>query len=79
MNRLTIDDVNNFALSKNCTLSPEELNFTFIFIKKNWKEILSNPQMFDINRYRSKYSPENFTKVKQVYNEYYQKFSQFLK
>ena len=49
MARLTVQDVNNFALSKNCELSPEELNFTFLFIKKNWQEILKNPSLFDIN------------------------------
>lgn len=79
MNRLTVSDVEKFALSKNCNLSPEELNFTFIFIKKNWKDILSNPSVFEINRYKNHYSPENFEKIKKVYNEYYQKFSQFLK
>ena len=79
MKRLTIEDVNKFALSKNCHLSEEELNFTFIFIKKNWHEILSNPAVFDINRYKNHYSPENFEKVKQVYTEYFQKFAQYLK
>ena len=78
MNRLTIEDVNNFALSKNCTLSQEELNFTYLFIKKNWKDILGNPSVFDINRYKSNYSPENFEKIKRVYQEYYQKFARFL-
>ena len=79
MNRLTVEDIQKFALSKNCQLSEEELNFTFIFINKNWKDILSNPSVFEIDRYQKHYSPENFTKIKQVYNEYLQKFSQFLK
>ena len=79
MARLTVQDVNNFALSKNCELSPEELNFTFLFIKKNWQEILKNPSLFDINHYQSHYSPENFAKIKQVYNEYFNRFSQYLK
>ena len=79
MNKLTVDDVNKFALSKNCHLSEEELNFTFVFIKKNWREILSNPNVFDINRYQNHYSPENFAKIKQVYTEYFQKFANILK
>ena len=79
MNKLTVDDVNKFALSKNCNLSEEELNFTFVFIKKNWREILSNPAVFDINRYKNHYSPENFRKIKQVYTEYFQKFANILK
>ncbi len=79
MNKLTVDDVNNFALSKNCSLSEEELNFTFIFIKKNWRDIISNPNVFDINRYKNKYSPENFEKVKKIYTEYFQRYSMYLK
>lgn len=78
MAKLTKDDINNFALSKNCELSPEELDFTYVFIKKNWQEIIKNPNVFDIDRYKSKFSEENFKKVKQVYKEYFQKFASLL-
>ena len=78
MNKLTVDDVNNFALSKNCSLSEEELNFTFIFIKKNWRDIISNPNVFDINRYKNNYTQENFSKITKVYQEYYQKYANYL-
>lgn len=77
--RLNKEDVNRFAQSKGANLSPEELDFTYDFIKKNWKEVIKNPAIFDINRYQNKYSPENFSKVKQVFNEYYQKFGSMLK
>ena len=79
MGRLTEEDVNKFALSKNCTLSPEELNFTYVFIKKNWSDILKNPSVFDLNRYKSHYSEENFAKIKQVYQEYFERFASLLK
>lgn len=73
-----MDDINNFALKKGANLSNEELVFTYNFIKKNWKSILENPNLFDIDRYENKYSKENFIKIKQVYSEYYHKFSSFL-
>lgn len=76
LNKLTIDDVTKFASSKNVTLSNEELSFTYNFIKKNGLSILKNPALFDINRYSKYYTPENFLKIKQVYNEYYQKFNE---
>lgn len=75
LNKLTIEDVSKFALSKNVLLSNEELSFTYNFIKKNGLSILKNPTIFDINRYSKYYSSENFIKVKQIYNEYYQKFN----
>ena len=62
--------INKFAVSKGATLSNEELEFTYSFIKKNWKDILKNPSIFDIERYSKYYSKDNFIKVKQVFNEY---------
>ena len=70
INKLTKDDINKFATSKGATLSNEELEFTYSFIKKNWKDILKNPSIFDIERYSKNYSKDNFIKVKQVFNEY---------
>lgn len=74
INKLTKDDVNNFALKKGANLSNEELDFTYLFIKKNWKDVLKNSSIFDIDRYKGHYSNENFLKIKQVFNEYLQKF-----
>ncbi len=79
INKLTKDDVNKFAISKGANLSNEELEFTYSFIKKNWKDILKNPSIFDIERYSKYYSNDNFIKIKQVFNEYFQKFSSYLK
>lgn len=74
INRLTKEDVRNFSLSKGANFSEEEINFTYDFIKKNWKDVLKNPSIFDIDRYKGHYSNENFLKIKQVFNEYLQKF-----
>ena len=60
INKLTKDDVNKFAISKGATLSNEELEFTYSFIKKNWKDVLKNPSIFDIERYSKYYSKDNF-------------------
>ena len=70
INKLTKDDINKFATSKGATLSNEELEFTYSFIKKNWKDVLKNPSIFDIERYSKYYSKDNFIKIKQVFNEY---------
>lgn len=78
MAKITKEDVNNFAISKNCYLSSEELDFTYLFIKKNWREIIKNPNVFDIDRYKNKFSEENFKKIKQVYKEYFQRFGSML-
>lgn len=78
MNNLTIDQINDFATSKNVHLSSDELDFTYNFIKKNWRSIISNPTLLNLERYQDKYSKENFIKIKQVFLEYSQKYQKFL-
>ena len=78
MNKLKLDDVSNFASNKGITLSENELVFTYEFIKKNWESILGNPKLFNIDRYKSNYTPDNFIKIKRIYKEYLQKYSNYL-
>ncbi len=78
MSMLKKEDVFNFAVSKNIFLSNEELNFTYAFIKKNWQDIVKNPNLFEIEKYKNRFSEENFKKVKQLFKEYHQKFGSFL-
>lgn len=78
ISRMTKEDINNFAISKDINLSESELDFTYNFVKKNYKEMLDNPQLFDINRYQNNYTKENFNKIVKVYNEYFNKYSYYL-
>ena len=76
--KLKREDVNNFALSKNIFLTEDELNFTYDFIKKNYKNFFGNPRLFDIERYQNNYTKENFSKITKVYQEYMQKYANYL-
>lgn len=78
MSMLKKEDVFNFAVRNNIFLSNEELNFTYAFIKKNWQDIVKNPNLFEIEKYKNRFSEENFKKVKQLFKEYHQKFGSFL-
>lgn len=78
INHMTIDDVNNFALKKNIHLSESELTFTYSFLKSNYKNILSNPSLLDLERYKNNYTKENFEKISKVFQEYFQKYSRYL-
>ena len=77
INLMTTDDVRKFATSKNINLNDDEINFTYDFIKKNYKNILANPKLFNLDRYKNKYSEENFNKIKMLYIEYYSKYHNF--
>lgn len=78
MNNLTKEQINNFAISKNIEFNNEELDFTYDFVKKNWRSIISNPTLLNLERYQDKYNPDNFRKIKQVFFEYSQKYQNFL-
>ena len=79
MARLTKEDINNFALSKNATLSEEELDFVYHFVKKNWEQVIRNPKLLNLERYKDHFTPENFSKIKKLFEEYSAKYQSFLK
>ena len=78
MLNLNIEQVDTFAKSKDITLSEEELTFTYNFIKKNWEKVLGNPSLLHLERYKNKFSEENFIKINKLFNEYSQKYRNYL-
>lgn len=78
MGRLTKEEVNNFAISKNIHLSSNELDFVYDFVKKNWEQVIKNPKLLHLERYQNQFSPENFAKISKLFNEYSAKYQSFL-
>lgn len=78
MENLTIEQVNNFAISKNINLTEDELTFTHAFVVKNWEKILGNPNLLHLERYKNKFSEENFIKITKLFNEYSTKYHNYL-
>ncbi len=78
MNLLTKEDVQKFAIKNNVNLSEEELEFTYLFVKKNWRNILGNPNGFQLERYKDKFTEENFQKINRLIHEYRIKYQSFL-
>ncbi len=78
MNKLSITDVDNFAKKNNIILSEPELTFTYQFVKKNWQQILANPNVLNLDRYKDKFSPENLLKIKKLFKEYSIKYKNYL-
>lgn len=79
INNMSIHDFNNLAISREICLSQEELSFSYEFIKKNWKNVLSNKGLFDIDKYKDKFSEDNFVKIKSLYKEMLFKYGHYLK
>ena len=78
INNLDIHDLNNLAISNGIAFSPEELDFSYRFIKQNWQTILANHGVFDIDKYKDQFSEENFVKIKKLIKEYTMKYSHYL-
>ena len=78
INKLSIDDLNNYLVKKDINLNEDELNFTYNFIKKNWNQILSDPNTFNINNYKDKYTSINFIKMNNLVKEVYFKYRKYL-
>lgn len=78
INKMTKEDIKNFASKKGAILSENELNFTYNFIKTNYKQVLSNPKLLELDRYKNNYTKENFEIISKVFQEYSQKYSNYL-
>ncbi len=70
MSNLRKEDIVNFALKKDIRLSSDELDFTYDFIKKHYKEIMNDKYKYNFEDYRSKFSSENFEKINNLIKEY---------
>lgn len=70
INKLTKHDVNSFAIKNNINLTSSELDFTYTFIKNNYKEVLNNKNNFNFNKYRSNFSEDSFNKIKILIDKY---------
>ncbi len=74
MKNLKKEDVNHFALKNNVHLSENELEFTYDFVKKNWETVIRNPNLLNFERFKDRFSEENFVKIKRLFQMYYQKY-----
>ena len=70
MSNLRKEDIVNFALKKDIRLSSDELDFTYDFIKKHYKEIMNDKYKYNFEDYRSKFSSVNFEKINNLIKEY---------
>ena len=74
VSNLTKEQVNDFALKNAIVLSQEELEFVYAFVKKNWEMIFRNPNLLHLERYKDRFSAENFVKIQKLFTMYYQKY-----
>ena len=70
VNKLSLNDIFNFASKNSVNLSLDEGEFILRFLKNNWYSLLKNQNIEVIDNYKNNFSPENFAKIKELV-EYY--------
>ena len=70
VSKLSLNDIFNFANKNMINLSKDEGEFILHFLKNNWYSLLKNQNLEVLNNYQNNFSPENFSKIKELL-EYY--------
>jgi len=75
VNKLTKSDITQFANSNNVSLSTEEVNIIYETIKRDWRELLYNPNRVFANL-QTKVSADTYKNITYFYNLYSKKLHQ---
>lgn len=70
VNKLTKQDILNFASKNNLNVTNEELDFVYKFIKYNYKTVLNNPNSFNLSNYKNNFSSENYNFINSLISKY---------
>ena len=77
INKININNINDFALKNNIILDKNELNIIYDVVKNHHEKILNDDQ--DIFDYvKENISSDNYEKIIQLLNEYKEKFKGYL-
>ncbi len=69
INKMTITDVNSFAIKNDIYLSRGELEFIYNFIKNNYESIIKNKDI-DMSLYKENFSLDNYSKINVLIAKY---------
>ena len=78
VNRLTIEDINTFALNNGIELNDKELDLIYNHIKMNWKTIIyGNPKPI-LDDIKNNTSLLTYQKIENLYTKFYDKYKIYL-
>ncbi len=78
VNKLTINNINDFAAKNNINLNKKELNILLDTTKKYYNQILNGDDVAAQEYLKKHLTNENYEKVTQLYNEYKEKYQGYL-
>lgn len=78
VNKMTISDVNNFALSNNINLNNTELDIVYNTIKKNWYTLIYEDYTSIFNNIKDKFDTNTYKKIEELFFYFKNKYQKFL-
>ena len=78
VNKLTIDNINNFALKNNIKLNEKEQKIFLDIVKNHYQEILNGTDEQIKEYLKENLTNENYEKTIKLYNEYKEKYQGYL-
>ena len=66
IDKLSIQNINNFALNNNIVLTEKELEYMYNLIKSNWEQILSNDDSI-LLKLNGNVDNESIKKIEKLY------------
>ena len=77
VNRMTLDDVNRFALQNGINLKDDELRLIFSYIKNDWRTIcFGNPRGI-LDDLKKQIEPNSYSKIESLYMFFRNRYSNF--
>ena len=70
VSNLRKEDINAFAVKNDINLTDNELDFTYDFIKNNYKDAIKNKDTFNLSAYREHFSSDNYIKIEKLIQKY---------
>ena len=78
INKITINNINDFAIKNNINLNEKELNVLYDVSKNRFEEVLYKDDSNVKNYLKEHLTSENYDKIVKLYDEYRAKFGGYL-
>lgn len=78
VDKITINDVYNFAIKENVKLNDYEANIIYSYIKNDWKEIIFNDYKPILEKVKPKLNTETYLKIEELIIKFKNKYKSYL-
>lgn len=73
VDKMTENDINNFALKESINLTDDERRTIYMYIKNYWRVFLKEDPTYLFEELKEKLSPSVYQKTLELYNKYKRK------